>query len=188
MKKLMFLATMALAFAAGAADLKLGTVDMFKLVRNHPSYDTNKTLLENTDKDAQKKLESIKAEGEKLQEEGRKIAEQFQNPMLADTKKKEIEKQLMGIQQQLMAIEQRYRGEAMRAQQDIRNLESNLLKATSEDLKKRIGKYAKANGYDMILDQSAAPYFRQSLDCTNGVLKDMGVDPKTAKGIDDESK
>ncbi|MCQ2367761.1 MAG: OmpH family outer membrane protein [Kiritimatiellae bacterium] len=188
MKKLMFLVALASTIAVNAAEMKIGTVDMLKLVRNHPSYETNKALLENSDKDIEKKLDAIKSEGEKLQAEGRKIAEQLQNPMIADAKKKEVESQLMEIQQKLIGIEQRYRSEAMRARQDMANLESNLLKATSDDLKKKIAKYAKANGYDLIIDQTAVPYSKGSLDCTNGILKDMGVNPKEAKGVENESK
>ena len=56
MKKLVF-AVMAAAAMAASAETKIGTVDMLLLVRNHPNYDTNKTLLMSTEKDYQKKLE-----------------------------------------------------------------------------------------------------------------------------------
>ena len=55
MKKLMF-AVMAVAAMGASAEMKFGTVDMMTLVRNHPNYDSNKTLLTSTDKDYQKKL------------------------------------------------------------------------------------------------------------------------------------
>ena len=184
MKKLMF--AMAVAVALGAsAEMKFGTVNMMTLVRNHPNYDSNKTLLTSTDKDYQKKLELIKADGEKLQEEGKKLAEQVRNPMLTAKAKDDIEKQLVEIQKKLMGIEQRYRSEAMRCRQDLQDLEGRLLRTTTDDLRKRITKFAEANGFDMVFDASAAAYAKKDFDVTDQMLKEMGVDPKTAKGADE---
>ena len=185
MKKLTFMAV-ALAAMVASAETKIGTVDLMLLIRNHPNYDANKELLTSTDKDYQKKVEAIKSEGESLQAEGKKIAEQLRNPMLAAKAKADVEKQLMDIQQKLMGIEQRYRSEAVRCRQDLQDLETRLLKTTTDDLRKRIAKYAAANGYDMIFDSNAAAYATKTLDVTDALLKDLGVDPKEAKGRDED--
>ena len=81
MKKAVFVFAVTLTMAA-SAELKLGIVDMMLLVKNHPNYESNKALLESTDKDYQKKVETIKAEGDSLQAEGKKLVEQMHNPML----------------------------------------------------------------------------------------------------------
>ena len=184
MKKLVFAVAVVAAMAA-SAEMKLGTVDLMLLVKNHPNYDSNKTLLTSTDKDYQKKLEKIKSEGDSLQEEGKKLMDQMRNPMLTAKAKADIEKQLGDIQQKLMGMEQRYRSEAMRCRQDLQDLEARLLKTTTDDLKKRIAKYAAANGYDLIFDSNAAAYATSTLDVTDAMLKDLGVDPKEAKGRDE---
>ena len=184
MKNLVFALTLVAAMAA-SAELKLGTVDMMLLVKNHPNYESNKALLESTDKDYQKKLEGVKSEGDSLQNEGKKLMEQMRNPMLTAKAKADIEKQLGEIQQKLMGIEQRYRSEAMRCRQDLQDLEGRLLKTTTDDLRKRINKYAEANGFDLIIDQTAAAYAKKSFDVTDGLLKDLGVDPANAKGRDE---
>ena len=168
-----------------SAEMKLGTVDLMLLVKNHPNYDSNKTLLTSTDKDYQKKLEKIKSEGDSLQEEGKKLMDQMRNPMLTAKAKTDIEKQLGDIQQKLMGIEQRYRSEAVRCRQDLQDLEARLLKTTTDDLRKRIAKYAAANGYDLIFDSNAAAYATKTLDVTDAMVKDLGVDPKEAKGRDE---
>lgn len=175
-----------LALTAGVsfAGEKFGTVEMLKLVRNHPNYESNKALLESTDKDYQKKLDAIKADGEKLQGEGKKLVEQLRNPMLAAKAKADLEKQVADIQQKLLGIEQRYRGEMARCRQEMQDLESRLLKTTTDDLRKRIAKYAEDKGYDFILDATAVPFSRGSYDVTNDILKNMGVDPSKAKGND----
>ena len=174
----------AIAFSL-SAEMKFGTVDLMLLVKNHPNYDSNKTLLSTTRKDYQKKLEGIKSEGDKLQEEGKKLMEQMHNPMLTAKAKADIEKQFGDIQQKLMGLDQRLRSESMRCSQDLQDLEGRLLKTTTDDLKKRIAKYAAANGYDLILDSNAAAYATKTLDVTDAMLKDLGVDPKEAKGRDE---
>ena len=186
MKKLVFAVVMAAAMGA-FAEMKLGTVDLMLLVKNHPNYDSNKTLLTSTDKDYQKKLEGIKSEGDKLQEEGKKLMDQMRNPMLTAKAKADIEKQLGDLQQKLMGIEQRYRSEAVRCRQDLQDLEARLLRTTTDDLRKRIAKYASAKGYDLIVDTTATAYAANTLDVTDEMLKELGVDPKEAKGRD-ESK
>lgn len=187
MKNLAALAVAVVATVA-SAEMKLGTVDMVLLVRNHPNYDSNKELLSSTDKDYQKKLGAIKSEGEKMQSEGKQLAEQLRNPMLADKAKADLEKQLLDIQQKLIGVEQRYRAEAMRCRQDLQDLEGRLLKTTTDDLRRRLAKFAEEKGYDLVLDRSAAPFAKPSFDVTDAVLLAMGVDPKDAKGRDDEGK
>jgi len=184
MKKLIFALALTTAVAA-SAEMKFGTVDLLKLVRNHPNYESNKTLLTSTDKDYQKRLESIKAEGDKLQEEGKKIAEQMRNPMLTAKAKSEAESQVMDIQKKLMGIEQRYRSEAVRCRQDLQDLEGRLLKNTTDDLRKRIAKFAEKNGYAFVFDTNAAPYAQKGFDVTDAMLSEMGVDPKNVKDRDE---
>ena len=170
---------------AATAEMKVGYVDMLLLVRNHPNYDSNKALLTSTDKDYQKKLEGVKSEGDKLQEEGKKLMEQMRNPMLTAKAKADVERQLGDIQQKLMGIEQRYRSEAMRCRQDLQDLEGRLLKTTTADLRKRLAAHAKKNGYDFIYDANAVPFAKSEYDVTNEMLKELGVDPKDAKGRDE---
>ena len=74
MKKLMLFAAAAASLAA-AADMKVGTVDMMMLVRNHSSYEPNKKLLSDTEKDYAKKIDKMKADLEEVQEEGKKLSD-----------------------------------------------------------------------------------------------------------------
>ena len=185
MKKLFAIATVALCAAAAFGDIKFATVDMLKLIRNHPDYDRNERLLESTDKDYQKKVDAIKSEGEELQSEGRKLMEQHRNPMLNDKAKADIEKKLADIQQKLAGIEQRYRAEAMRCHQDLQDLRQRLMKTTADDLKERIKKFSEEKGFDIVLDSNATAYAKDSFDVTDAVLTDMGIDPSKAKGANE---
>lgn len=161
--------------------LKIGTVDMIVLVKNHPAYETNKTLLLNTEKDFRKKLEEMNKELASIQDEAKKYAEVIRNPMSSQKAKSEAETSIGEIQNRYMQQQQKIRSEMMRSQQELSQLEAGLLKAQSDDLKKRISKFADKNGYDIVIDSTAALYSKDSFNVTDAVLKDMGVDPAKAK-------
>ena len=179
MKKLILLTALAAATTA-FADLKIGTVDMMSLVRNHSSYEPNKKLLTETEKDYTKKLDAMKAELDEIQEEGKNMTDQLRNPLLSQGSKTKLEKDLMDIQNKFITAQQRIRAEMLRSQQDLQDLEGRLLKATTEDLREKINAFAAANKYDLIVDITAAPFASAKLDVTPAILKSMGVDPENA--------
>ncbi|MBP5791898.1 MAG: hypothetical protein J6W80_06565, partial [Kiritimatiellae bacterium] len=76
MKKTLISSIVLIAAMAAAAEMKIGTVDMMILVKNHPSYETNKNLLTSTERDYQKRLDAMKSELDSVQEEGRKLADE----------------------------------------------------------------------------------------------------------------
>lgn len=180
MKKLLF--ALSLVPALAFADLKVATVDLLVLLRNHPNYDKDEAFLESKNKDLQKKTDAIKAEGEALQDEGKKLMEQFRNPMLNEKSKSEIEKKVQDIQQKLIQIEQRYRTELMRGNQELQEDRARFMKTTTENLRARLKTFAESKGLDLILDANAAVYSKDSFDVTDSILREMGVDPKKAKG------
>lgn len=190
MKKQIIAAAFAAVAAAASAELKIGTVDMIVLVRNHASYESNKELLTSTERDGRKALDALKDDLDAIQEEGRKIAEELKNPMLAQAAKDKAEKEFVGVQRRYLQTQQKIRDEAANRQRNLAELEAKLLKGQASDLKKRIAKFAADNGYDLIVDASAALFAAKGLDLTDAVLKDMGVDPKAAreKMKDDEGK
>lgn len=188
-KTFLLVCAFALASVAGRGEIKIATVDMMMLVRNHPSYDTNKSMLVSTESDYQKRVDAIRSELEATQEEGKKLAEEYRNPMLSQAEKDKIEKKLQQVQERFMRQQQNMRNQAMSNQQNLADLEARLLKAQATDLKKRIARYAEKAGIDLIVDSAAALYARKSFDVTDQILKDMGVDPKAAKAKEsDESK
>ena len=187
MKKLIAMAAMA-ATTVAFADLKLGTVDMMVLVRNQSQYEANKQLLISTEKDYQKRLDAMRAELESMQEEGKKLSDEYRNPMLSQAAKTKLENEMMALQQKLVTQDQRMRSEARRNQQDLGDLEARLLKAQADDVRKRVNDYAAKNGYDCIIESTVAIFAKPEFDVTDGVLQEMGVDPKTAKRGEDEGK
>ena len=188
MKKMM-LGMMVLCAATAFGDVKIGTVDMMVLVRNHKNYDTNKKMLQDSEKNYQKELDGMKAELDALQEEGKKVADQGRNPMLAQAQKDKIEKELLDIQNKYVAGQQKLRTKAMESQQKLQEFESMLLKSTTDDIRAVVNKFADDNGYDLIIESTVTAFAKKSFDVTDGILKAMGIDPKYAKGREkDEGK
>lgn len=187
MKKLVGILSVALSLSA-VAELKIGVVDMMLLVRNHPQYESNRTLLTSTEADYKKRLDAMKSDLDSIQDEGRKLADELRSPMLAEAAKKKLENRLVDIQTRYMKQQQTLRSEAMRNQQELQDLEARVLKQQASDLKKRVEDYAKRASFDMILDASAAIYFAEKFDVTEAILKEMGVDPKKAKTVSVKEK
>ena len=181
MKKLIAIAAVALC-ASAFAELKIGTVDMMMLVRNHKNYDTNKKLLQDAERDYQKKLDAMKADIDAIQDEGKKIAEQGKNPMLAQSQKDKIEKDLIEIQNRYIGAQQKLRSEAMESQQKLQEFETRLLKITTDEIREIVNKYAEKNDYDLIVESTVTAFAKKSLNVTDDLLREMGVDPKNAKG------
>ena len=180
MKKLLVGVCVA-AVSAMSFGFKVGTVDMIVLVKNHPAYETNKTLLLNTEKDFRKKLEEMNKELASIQEEGKKHADTIRNPMSSQKAKADAEMAIGEIQNRYMQQQQKIRSEMMRSQQELSQLEAGILKAQSDDLKKRISSFAEKNGYDLVIDSTATLYSKGSFNVTDSVLKEMGVDPTKVK-------
>lgn len=189
MKYLTLTASLLLASAATVfADVKIGTVDMVLLVRNHKNYEDNKKLLTSTEADYKKKLDSMKTDLQSIQDEGRKLADELRNPMLSDATKKSLENRLVEIQNRFIKAQQDIRGEAMRSEQELSDMEARLLRFQAQDIKASIKKFAESAGCDMILDSSATLYAKESHDVTDGVLKEMGVDPEKARAAAEKDK
>ena len=181
MKKLIAVAAVALC-ATAFADIKIGTVDMMVLVRNHKSYDTNKKLLQDAERDYQKKLDAMKDSLDEIQAEGKKISDQGKNPMISQAAKDKIEKDLLEVQNRYIAAQQKLRTEAMDSQKKLQEFEARLLRIATDDIREVVNKFADKNGYDLIVESTVTAFAKKSLNVTDDLLKEMGVDPKEAKG------
>lgn len=180
MKNLIFALSVALA-ATLSAESKYAVVDMLVLVRNHASYDTNKELLLSTEKNCNKRVDAFKKELEKIQTEGKKLSDEYRNPMLSSAAKKKIEEDLQNVQQEYFTVQQRLRNEMLNAQRELQDLEQVILKKQTQDIRSKVSELAKKEGYALVLDLNGAVYFDDACNLTDRVLEMMGVDPKKAK-------
>ena len=178
-----------IAFVAALAlqlEAKTGVVDLLVLVRNHPDYESNKEILLSTEKNCNKRIEVIKNEADELQKEGKKLADEYRNPMLSSSAKAKLEADLTAIQQKLYSVQQRFQAETMNARRELQDLEAVMLKKQTDNIRKKIKKFAEREGYEFILDKSALCYFKPDADVTDLMLKELGVDPAKAKKSGDD--
>ena len=102
--------------------------------------------------------------------------------MLAQSQKDKIEKDLIEIQNRYIGAQQKLRSEAMESQQKLQEFETRLLKITTDEIREIVNKYAEKNDYDLIVESTVTAFAKKSLNVTDDLLREMGVDPKNAKG------
>lgn len=176
MKKVILGALMAAALCV-SAEMKIGTVNMVDLVRLHPNHASNKALVKSTDSDYKDKLEKMQEQVKAIADEGKKIQEDFTNPMLSASAKADAQKKLEGVQQRFVAAQQELRNAAQNFQSQLSDLETRLLKLETEDIRAKINAYAKEKDFDIIADSTMLAFSKESLDVTDDVLRALGVDP-----------
>lgn len=178
MKKMVF--ACACMVAAGAfADMKLGTVNLEILIKNHPSHESNRSLVKSTADDYRKKMEVRQEKAKALVDEGKKIQSDWQNPMLSSSAKADLQKKIEDVQRKLFAVQQEMRAEEQRCQEELADLQQRLFKIEKADVEATLAEFAKDGGFDLIVDVAACGFAKPKLDVTGAVLKKMGVkEPK----------
>ena len=178
MQKSFFSCICAVASAV-SAEVKIGTVNLETLIKNHPSHESNRTLVKSTADDYRKKMESRQEKAKALVDEGKKIQSDWQNPMLSATAKADLQKKLEDVQRKLFVLQQEMRAEEQRCQDELADLQQRLFKIEKKDVESYLADFAKDGGYDILLDVAACGFSKPGLDVTDAVLKKMGVkEPK----------
>ena len=184
--KTITIATCVVLCAAAFADMKIGTVNMVDLVKLHPSYETNRSLLKSTDKDYKAKLDKMQDDLKIIADEGKKAQEDLSNPMLSVSAKASAQKKLEGVQRRYLAARQDMEAEVRRYQGELSDLEARLMKLQTDDLREKISVYAKEHGFDMIIDSTMLAFSKESFEVTDDILRMMKIDPAKRKTLKDD--
>ena len=187
MRRLISGICIAVCFAA-AAETKIGTINMVDLVRLHPNHESNRALVKSTDADYKAKIESQQETLKRLAEEGKKAFEEMSNPMLSASAKAAAQKKVEGLQQKIIAGQQELRSAAQHYQNELADLEQRLIKIETDDIRAKVAKFAKDNGFDIIADSSMLAFSKESFDVTDKILEIMKVDPAKRKELKDSGK
>ena len=185
MKKIVLGMTLVAALTA-AADMKIGTVNMVELVKLHPSYETNRSLLKSTDKDYKARLDKQQEDLKAIADEGKKAQEDLSNPMLSNAAKIAAQKKLEEVQRRYVAARQDMEGAVRHYQTELADLESRLMKLQTDELRAKITEFAQKNGFDMVLDSTMLAFSKDSLDVTDEILRALNVDPAKRKTLKDD--
>ncbi len=156
MKKLLTAGMIAvfLAAAAGAAEMKVATVDLDKVFTAHPKTQAAEEGLKEAEDGIQKDMEKMVAEGRALEEEVVKLREAAKNPLLTEDarlkKRNEAEEKLTELQE--------FQLRAKRTQETkLKHLREQVMKsrqAIVDELMEAVTDFAKAEGYAMVFDRS----------------------------------
>lgn len=184
MKTVITLCATLLCAAAHAASIAV--VDMNDLVRLHSNTANDKATLELRLKDFQKERDDFRANLEAMNAELEKAAQDLekQGPALSEAARASLRNNAMTLQKNLITAERAAQDKMASRQREMQELETSFLRRTSEDIRKTIETYAKANKIDIVIDMQALPYFSASVEITDDILKAMKVDPKLRKAAE----
>ena len=166
------------AAAAGAAELKIATVDLDKVFTAHPKTQAAEADLEKAEEGIQAEMEQMVAEGRALQEEAAKLAEAARSPILTEEARL---KKRNEADEKRTALEE-FQLRARRTQENkLKQLREQVMKSRQgivDELMAALAQFAQANEYDLVLDRSgmtmnAIPlvaYSKPELDVTDKLI------------------
>ena len=168
---------------AASADLKVATVNMMHLVELHPTRESNKALVKSTSDDYKAKLDAKQDALKALLDEAKKVYEDMQNPMLSTSAKADAQKKLDSLQQKVAAARQDLLRTDQHFRDEMDDLEKRLIKLETSDIRAKISAYAKAKGFDLVLDYTMVAYAKDAFDVTDDILRALKVDPAKRKAL-----
>lgn len=166
------------AAAAGAAELKIATVDLDKVFTAHPKTQAAEADLKKAEEGIQDEMEQMVAEGRALQEEAAKLAEAARSPILTEEARL---KKRNEADEKRTALEE-FQLRARRTQENkLKQLREQVMKSRQgivDELMAALAQFAQANEYDLVLDRSgmtmnAIPlvaYSKPELDVTDKLI------------------
>ncbi len=156
MKRILALAAAwtAVASMGWAAELKIATVDLDKVFTAHPKTQAAEAELKKAEDGVQAEMDKIVADGRALEEEVSKLREASKNPLLTEDarlqKRNEAEDKLTELQD--------FQLRARRTQESkLKQMREQVLKSRQtivDELMSAVTQFAKAGGYDLVLDRS----------------------------------
>ncbi|MCC7517753.1 MAG: OmpH family outer membrane protein [Verrucomicrobiae bacterium] len=183
MNPLVLSLVLALAFPvfASAQQIKIGAVDMSKIFAEY--YKTKKAEGELKERAAgyEKELKERAAELQKLQEDGRKLEEDAENPAFNDEKRSEKRKLRDAKLTEFRLLAQTLNEMKNNRERELREQQGRVRGAIVDEIIKVVQDIAKRDGYNLVVDKtgntlsgvSAFLYVQDTLDITASVVKEL---------------
>ena len=188
MKTWVVMAVAATAATVMMAQEKTAVVNMVDLVRFHPRRESDRKLMQDTEKDYQRKLDAQRDRFEELRAEYDKIVKDVRNPALNERAKTEAEDKAAKYRDVLIDAERDLSQEVQKLRRELGELDTRLLRVVTGEIRDLLTKYAQDAKISVILDGTTIAYFDPKLDVTDDVLKRMGVDPKVRKEAQEKAE
>ena len=167
------------ASAAGAAELRVATVDLDKVFTAHPKTQAAEAELKKAEETIQDEMEKMLAEGRAMEETVSKLIDASRNPMLNEEARLRKRDEAEDKKTELQEFQVRVR----RTQETkLKQMREQLMKTRQgivDELTAAVADFARAEGYDLVLDRSgmtmnAVPmlvYSNPELDVTDTLIE-----------------
>ena len=146
MKRISMMAMVVLLVAttgfAQQQEKKIVVVNMIDLVRFHPSRDRDRKLMEETERDLQEKLDKRRERFDQLRDKFEKDAKEARNPALSEKARSDLETQLDRQRSVILEFDRELRMDVQKAQQELAELDTRLLRQVTTEIRDVISKYA----------------------------------------------
>lgn len=144
---------------ASAADLKVGVVDLKKVLAEAPQVSTMRTKLQNQFDPQNKELIALQKEMQANMDKYNK-----DSSVMKDQEKKVLQDKIMSQQSQL-------RDKQAEFQKSLLAAEDQSMQSISKLIQDVVDSLAKEQGYDLILAKGAVAYSNPSFDITDKIIK-----------------
>ena len=163
--------------------IKIASVDMSKLFSDY--YKTKKAEKELKEKAAsyEKELKVRVAEVQKIEEDGKKLQDEVENPALTEDKRGEKRKVLDTKRTEYRLIVQQLNELKQSRERELKDQQNRVRSTIVDEISKIIQDKAKRDGYMLVIDKTGLTlsgvspfvYVQDSLDITNDILKVLNV-------------
>lgn len=140
--------------SVGAAELKIATVDLDKVFTAHPKTRAAEADLKKAEEAIQKDMDQMVAEGRALEEAVGKLREAAKNPLLTDDarlqKRNEAEEKLTELQEFQLRVRRTQETKLKQMREQVMKSRQGIV----DELMTTVADFAKAEGYDLVLDRS----------------------------------
>tara|TARA_Y100001968_G_C19439788_1_gene761865 strand:+ start:2706 stop:3290 length:585 start_codon:yes stop_codon:yes gene_type:complete len=152
---------MTLSMVSMAKDMKIGIVDLQKIMQNSNQMKAIQQKLENEFKPRRDKLVAME---NSLKQDMAKFKRD--NAVMSQSQKKELEKKIVSAQQAFEREGQQY-------QQELSSAHNEAMEELYGKIKQAIAKVANQDKYDIVLQKDAAPFSAADLDITQSIMKQI---------------
>ena len=139
---------------AGAAELKVATVDLDKVFTAHPKTQAAEAELKKAEEVIQEDMDKMVAEGRVLEEEVAKLREAAKNPLLTEDarlkKRNEAEEKLTELQEFQLRVRRTQETKLKQLREQLTKSRQGIV----DELLAAVAEFGQAEGYDLVLDRS----------------------------------
>lgn len=177
-KKLLFLFALMGSVAALHAEFRVLTVDMGEIYNNYYRAQEAQSKFNSSVENAQEEIRKMIDEGRTMAEEFQELMAKANNPAYTEDAREKYGKQAEELQQQIRRKETEVNNFKQQADQQLAARRQSTLNLHLDEIKLAVKQVAQRQGADMVLNSNGLGivYFQESSDITQSVLDILNAD------------